>query len=178
MNTINTILKRQSCRNFKDEQVSKEQIEQILIAANASPVGMAKYECFNITVIQNKELLNKLEENAVNYMPQNPNKHPLYNAPTAILISMKKDTSTMASMYVQSAGCIMENILLASTELGLGSVYLMAVPNFLGLNAELCEEVGIEEGFIPVAMAGIGYSNNKIESKVPTTNKIKTSFID
>lgn len=83
MNTINTILKRQSCRNFKDEQVSKEQIEQILIAANASPVGMAKYECFNITVIQNKELLNKLEENAVNYMPQNPNKHPLYNAPTA-----------------------------------------------------------------------------------------------
>lgn len=158
MNTLETILKRSSCREYTDKQITDEELNKILIAANAAPVGMAQYEDVALTVIQDKKVLDKIEENSCKLMPNIPNKHPLYNANTCILVSVKQDKEPVAEMLNLSASCIMENMLIEATELGLGSTYLMGVIASMKQNAELCKEVKVPDGFIPVSMVAVGYS--------------------
>ncbi len=55
-----------------------------------------------------------------------------------------------------NASVIAENMLLTATSLGLGSVYLMAVPMTAQYNAELCKEIKVPEGFVPCAMVAVG----------------------
>lgn len=177
MNTLETILKRHSTRSFKDEQIKDEDLNRILIAANAAPVGMAKYDDLSITVIQNKELLNKIEENATKVMPSMPNKHPLYNAPTCILVSKINDQSPMKDMHTLNVACIVENMLLEATELNLGNIFIMGAVSALSQNKELCKELKVPEDYIPVAIAAIGYKKEEQTIKEETTSKIKLNIL-
>ena len=59
---LETIMKRKSVRSYTGESVSEEKLNIILKACDASPVGMKQYESLHLTVITNKELLNKMEE--------------------------------------------------------------------------------------------------------------------
>ena len=40
MNAMETIAKRCSCRAYRPEQITPEELKQLLQAANAAPVGM------------------------------------------------------------------------------------------------------------------------------------------
>ena len=62
MNTMETICKRKSVRNYTGENITNEELSTILKAANASPVGMGQFDSLHLTVITNKELLNKIEK--------------------------------------------------------------------------------------------------------------------
>lgn len=178
MNTLDAILTRQSCRAYKDEQIEKDELTKILIAANAAPIGMATFQCISLTVIQDKALLDKIEANAVASMPpEAPNKHPLYNAPTCILVSVKKEEGPFAAMHPLSASCIMENMLLEATELGLGSTYLMGVAAMLAQNTALCAECKVPDDFTPVAMAAIGYAEAHPEKREGRTDKLATATV-
>ena len=53
---METIAKRCSCRAYRPEQITPEELKQLLQAANAAPVGMAKYETLKISVVQSREL--------------------------------------------------------------------------------------------------------------------------
>ena len=58
---LNTIYKRKSVRTYTKENISEEQLNIILKAIDASPVGMKQYDTLHVTIITNKELLNKIE---------------------------------------------------------------------------------------------------------------------
>ena len=59
MEFMETIRRRQACRAFQDTQLSGAQLDALLKAANAAPVGMGHYESVHLTVVQNKDLLEK-----------------------------------------------------------------------------------------------------------------------
>lgn len=80
---------RQTCRNFNETQVSQESLDYILKAGNSAPVSLGQYQNIELHVIQNKELLNKIEQIVYSIRPE-MGKHPMYNAPTVILVSAKK----------------------------------------------------------------------------------------
>ncbi|MBR1420950.1 MAG: nitroreductase family protein [Selenomonadaceae bacterium] len=44
METLQTIKSRRSIRKYTGEKISKDQLDQILTAAQASPVGLGKYK--------------------------------------------------------------------------------------------------------------------------------------
>lgn len=123
-----------------------------------------------LTVIQNKELMNQIEEAAASAMPQM--KHPLYNAPTCILVSVKKEEGMAAAMHPMSASCIVENMLVEAADLGLGSTFLMGASVVMAQNAELCKAAKVPDGFVPVAMAAVGHAAAEPSRKEATTNKI------
>ena len=62
MNAMETIAKRCSCRAYRPEQITPEELKQLLQAANAAPVGMAKYETLKISVVQSRELLAEIDQ--------------------------------------------------------------------------------------------------------------------
>lgn len=172
MNTLDAILSRCSCRSYTDEQISEEALHSLLVAANAAPVGMGTFPCMALTVIQDKALLNKIEAAVTAAMPQMPNKHPLYNAPTCILVSVKKEDGVRAAMHSLSASCIVENILVEAADLGLGSTYLMGAAAMMVNMPELCKAAKVPDGFTPIAMAAVGHAAAAPAKKEPTTVKI------
>ena len=61
MNTMETICSRKSVRSYTGENITADELNVILKAATASPVGMGQYDSLHLTVITNVELLNKID---------------------------------------------------------------------------------------------------------------------
>ncbi len=173
MNTLDAILSRRSCREFTAEQISEEELQTLIAAANAAPVGMGRFDGLSLTVIQDQSLLAKIEEKVKAALPpERKLEHPLYQIPTGILVCARKGDERETLMYALSASCVVENILLAATELGLGSVYLMAAAVMLAQDPALMRAARVPEGFAPVAMAGVGHSSAPAQKREPVCNKI------
>lgn len=169
MTTMDAILTRQSCRGFKDEQITEEQLQQLLVAANAAPVGRGMFENVALSVLQDKALFAELEAAMKKMAPDYPNPHPLYNAPTGILVCVPGEP--VADVNWMNAACVMENILLAATDMGLGSTFIMGAIAAMRQNPELCAAAKIPEGFVPVCMAIVGHSAAEIARREATTEK-------
>ena len=131
------------------------------------------YQDVQLSVIQNEVLLAKLEANTQNAIPAM--EHALYGASTGIAIHCKQEENPAIGMA--NASVIAENMLLTATSLGLGSVYLMAVPMTAQYNAELCKEIKVPEGFVPCAMVAVGTPLHAPEERELTTGRIHTEYI-
>lgn len=176
METMTTIANRQSCRAYTGEQISENELQTILEAANAAPVGMKKYENVKLTVVQNKELLDELDAAGAKFFGR-PDAHPTYGAPTVILVSSIEPENAQNPSSYCNAACIIENMTLAATDLGLGSVYLLGVITALGKDPELCKKFKVPKGFIPASALAIGKSAAPLEKRHLADSKIEVEII-
>ncbi len=166
MQTPETILKRKSVRDFKPDQISEKELDTILNAACAAPVGHGDYDSLRLTVIQNRELLNKI---SAAYSKSDI----FYGAPTVIAVS----SNSLESINYSNAGCVVQNMLLAATDLGLGSVYVFNFVWACEKDKNLVKELKIEDGFFPVASVALGYPAQEIEFRKEFIKKIKINKI-
>jgi nitroreductase len=81
---------------------------------------------------------------------------PIYGAPTLIVVSSKKDAGA-EKVGIADAACIVENMHLAATDLGLGSVYLWAFLRAFVEDSNLLTELNLPAGFQPVSGLAVGY---------------------
>lgn len=156
MELMKAIEARYSCRGFLDEQVSQAQLEQILHAGMCAPVGLKLYDDFLITVIQDADFLTRFDK-AADPVRRRPGSI-FYGAPTVILVSGKV-SQEFAGLEQCSASCILQNMLLAATDLGLASVFIKNMVNVLNLAPELLAELQLPQGFIPIAGMALGYAD-------------------
>ena len=176
MKTIETIAKRCSCRAYRPEQITPEELKQLLQAANAAPVGMAKYETLKISVVQSRELLAEIDQEGAKFFGD-PSMHPLYGAPTLIVISGFAADSDEREVSMCNASCLIENMHLAATELGLGSVYIRGCINAIRENRPLCEKLGVPEDFVLTGAIAVGYPCEEPETRELVTDKIETVIL-
>lgn len=148
MNTLDTLFSRKSVRSYTGLQLTKEELEVILKAANAAPVARGIYEAVHLTVIQNPQLLAKIDANGAAFFG-NPNLTPLYHAPTLILVSGKKPEPGMENVFYSSAAIVVHNMSLAAVELGLGQCCIWGATMALSQNEELVETLHLPENFVP-----------------------------
>lgn len=156
MELFEVINKRFSNRKFLERQINNEDLNKILKAGMQAPVGRGKYEDMHITVIQNKDLLdeiNKLADRSV-----------FYNAPTLVIISAKDDGHGLDR---ENSACVAMNMLLAATDLGLGSIYLNLVISLIK-DSDVLNKLNLPLGFVPIVGVGLGYANGShtIEHKI------------
>ena len=165
MNTLETIAKRTSVRRYKPEQIPEDALQAILKAGCAAPVASAQYETLHITVVQDKTMLKKIYEYATDYVSRglNTKRNMDFGAPTLILVSSAP--VMRPGMQYTNSGCIVENMVLAATDLGIASVVLAGVPFALADNPSLVKELGIPEGFVPVLGAALGYGEEDTPAK-------------
>ncbi|RHR25596.1 hypothetical protein DWX43_17380 [Clostridium sp. AF19-22AC] len=155
METMKAIAKRKSTRAFDSEkQISKTELEAILAAGCAAPVGAGDYASLHLTVIQNKETLDKISKAVQTTMKMD--RDVLYGVPTVVLVSSSEPK--FPNVQYANVGCIMENMLLAATDLGVDSIYLWGAVNVIAQMSELQRELGVPEGFRPISAAGLGYA--------------------
>ena len=148
MELFEAINNRFSNRKYLDKQISDDDLNKILKAGMQAPVGRGKYEDMHITVIQNKELLDEISGLAES--------SAFYNAPTLVIISARDDGH---SLDKENSACVAENMLLAATALGLGSIYLNLVIGLIKENENVLNKLNLPEDFAPIVGVGLGYAD-------------------
>ncbi len=113
---IDTILKRRSVREFTDSPVSTEDINSILNAGRWAPSGLNN-QPWRFIVIRKKDTIMQLSE-CTHYTKV------VAGAPLLIAVYLDTENSYSHTKDVQAVGAAIQNMLLASCELGLGTVWL------------------------------------------------------
>lgn len=176
MDTLSTICTRKTIRNYTGEDITDEELNIILKSANASPVGMGQYENVHLTIIKNKDLLNKIDK-AGAVMFGKPDIHPLYGVPTLIVISSGNLGAEMANVAHSNCAIIAHNMALTATELNIGSVYIWGATMALSKNKDLVNELNLPDGFSPCCAIGLGKTNEKYTLREIPTNRITKNTI-
>ncbi len=154
MSELMQIIKsRRSIRAYKPDLPPKEQIMQLVEAAEWAPSGMSKF-LWHFTVIYSAEKSYKLAR----AVAEADNRGPDYNffgAPVNIIISYKRDEH---HAFVDGAAA-MENLLLMATALGLGSCWVNQLRETCDVPAvrALLTEYGVPEDHIVICSAAVGY---------------------
>ena len=159
MNTLEAIAKRRSTRAYRNEQITEEELSVILKAADASPIAMAKYETLHITVVQDEKLIKRINDLTSEMFSRmaGEKRDVDYGAKTLIFVSANGEGLPPEMTYA-NVGIVVENMVLAATDLGVDSVILGGSPRVMVNDAELMRELGVPEGFRPVLGAAFGYA--------------------
>lgn len=176
MNTMETLTSRKSIRSFTGEQISSEELTLLLKAANAAPVGMAQYDGVHLITIQNAELLQKIDAAGAALFGK-PDMHPLYGAPTLILISTKAPAPTRENLAFSNTAIIAHNIVLEAVELGVGACHIWGAIGDLANNQALISELELPEGFVPACAVALGKTNEKYAIREIPTDRITSKIL-
>lgn len=169
MDFYEVLEKRVSTRQYTEEKISGGDIEKLIDAAYKAPIGMGAYDNCRLTVIKDKSLIKEISSEYQEKLEKKSD--PLFNAPVLIIFSSNNKEN---DLRFQDAGCLLENISLAATNLNLGSCYIRGVFSALGDEASYIEKLNLDEGFYPVSGIVIGHPSTDLAGKDHT---IKTNFI-
>ncbi|WP_066973398.1 nitroreductase family protein [Methanobrevibacter filiformis] len=152
MSIFNVIEKRRSIRSYLDENVNEDDLKKIVDTGKIAPIAGE----FQITVVQNKDLIQKINDVALDTMKNSGNEflesraaipgyQPLYGAPTLILLSAPEE-NIYGALTTSAAA---ENIILAATALEYGTCYAITptLPFISPAGDEIAKELGLPEGF-------------------------------
>ncbi|WP_425448286.1 nitroreductase family protein [Dethiothermospora halolimnae] len=114
MNTIDSIYKRRSIRSFKSDVVDKNILIDLIKAGMAAPTA-CNNQPWEFIAINEPNVMKELRENLM---------FARYNATAAIVVcgNMKLARGGYRLHWEQDCSAAMENILLAATSIGLGSL--------------------------------------------------------
>ncbi len=179
---LKAIKSRRSVRNYKADQISKEDLDLIIEAGIYAPTAHND-QPWHFTVIQNSEMLDYINETAkegmsksdiewVNKMGKNPNFHVSYHAPTLIIVSGKEE----GMAWQTDCAAAIQNILLSAESLNIGSVWLGLV-SFFYEHEGAAEKIGIPEGYKPFYAVALGYNASEKEQAAPKRNMNVVNYI-
>lgn len=168
--TLNVIKQRRSIRSFKDEQIKEEELQAVLEAGLFAP--NAGDQAWHFTIIQNKELLNRLNIAAKEAAKKQDFKHLkelgnnekfncLYGAPTLVIVS--GDEQAPIPLDADCAAAT-QNLLLAAESIGLGScwIFFVLLAFYSPQGLELRKELKIPDGYKPYDSAVLGYKKDTV----------------
>ena len=175
MNTFDNLFSRRSIRAYNGESITEAELNQILKAAYAAPVGRALFDTLHLTVITNRDYINKWED----YCESQTEHRPFYGAPAVILVSSLIPSTDLKSVNVNfsNAAILVQNMATAATELSIGSCHIWGAVRFLNDNEELLKKLNLPECMIPCCAIILGHTDEKYTLRDIPENKIKTDFM-
>lgn len=172
MNTLDAIKARRSVRGFTDKQISDADLETILFAGGQAAVGGADFKSLKLYAVQDPELLKDINEASAK---RRPGSNPLYGAPTLVVLASSK--SILENIEFTNAGCVIQNMMVAATDLGIDSIYLWMAMYGINQDPELVGRIGIPEGFTCVGTAAFGYAAKDFPKPAADEQRIEVTYI-
>ena len=182
--TLNMIKQRRSIRNYNPEQIKEEELQAVLESGLYAPYAWETGKHF--TVIQNKEMLERLNHLAKETMKQSESEdlrkmgnseeyHCMYHAPTLIIISGNEKAPI--PVHAECAAAL-QNLLVAAESMGLGTCWLYSVIMAFDSpqGSELLKELQIPEGYKPYYSTTLGYKKDSVVN-VPEKNRNNITYI-
>ena len=183
---------RQSNRKFTPEQISVQQLSDLLLSANAAPTGSNLYKDIHLTVVQDKEVLKKLSQASdkrredTERMKQilgesaltRPRREPFCGAPTVIFVSHRKQDAQPGIEFA-NAMCVAYSMHLAATDLNLGSVLIWGIIEAMREIPELDNTalLNLPDNFEPLMGLAVGYSEAELTARDINPSKMTVNYI-
>lgn len=185
---IKNIMTRRSIRKYKEEQITEDDLDTILLAGSFAPNGMGT-QSWKFTAIQSPSAMKKVNETIRQTLLSIPivkETHPyvasliekakdenanyIYNAPTFIIVSHLKDNGNAMADSALALG----NMMLAANSLGIGSCWVNQLPGLthMPLIRELLTEFGVPDNHIVYGSAVFGYAAEEPKKADPRADVI------
>jgi len=148
MDAFEAIHGRRSIRQYTDQKVPEDAIEELLKAAMAAPSANNE-QPWHLVVIDDRDTLDAV-----------PDWHPyaamLAQAPLAIVICADTRNGQCKDYWVQDCSAAIQNMLLAAHAKGLGAVWLGVHPEEDRVR-KTQELLALPKDVIPLAFVAVGY---------------------
>ena len=168
--TLKVLESRRSCRKFKPDMITDEELNSVIKAGTYAPTGMGKQSPI-IIAVTNKEMRRKIvEENRkIGGWPEGFD--PFYGAPVILIVLANKEIWT----YQNDGSLVIGNMLNAAESLGLGSIWIhRAKEEFESdFGKNLLKELGIEGEYEGIGHCALGYIDGEKSQAVPR----KTNYV-
>jgi nitroreductase len=165
VNTLEAMKNRKSCRAYKAGRIPEEALETILQAGMSAPVASGAYDSLHITVVQNEETLKRIFNATSDLVFRflKVRKNMDFGAGTLVLVSSRP--AMMPGMEYANAAAVVENMVLAATDMGFGNLFWAGAAAAVAQDEELRQSLGIPEGFKPLLCASFGDAANEENAK-------------
>ena len=158
---IECLISRRSCKNFKDKQIDKEDLDLILKAGTYAPNGRGLQSPI-ILVLQDKEKIAKLSK--LNAKIMGVDIDPFYNAPTVLIVMADKNVFT----HIEDGSLVLGNLMNAAHSLGLGSCWIHRAKEEFETDEgkELLKQWGVDEKYVGIGHCVLGYANGELKEAI------------
>lgn len=157
METKDAIFKRRSCREYTDEKVSHEILEELLHAAFSAPTAV-NAQPWEFIVIDDEKILEKLRNKL--YFAN-------YKAPAAIVVCGNGDLGLKGQdkdLWICDCSAAMENMLLRATDMNLGSLWCGIFPIESRMQ-QVRDILNMPKNVNPLGMMYVGYPVKQAEGR-------------
>jgi nitroreductase len=171
---MDNMLTRRSVRKYKEDMVPKEKIEQIMNAGIYAPNGMGKQASI-IVAVTNKEIRNRLSADNCKIGGWNEGFDPFYGAPVVLIVLADKSWANR----VYDGSCVMENLMLAAHDLGIGSCWIHRAKEEFEMPEwkEWLKSIGVEGEYEGIGHCILGYSEGD-EPKAAKRKVERSYFVE
>ena len=164
---IKNILERRSVRKFSDRKIPKEELDLIIKAGLYAPSAMNK-QTWQFTVLTKTEDIRELAKAIEKQLGREG--YDMYEPTVLIIPSNAKDSK----FGRDDNACALENIFLAASSLGIGSVWINQLHGICDepeIRA-LLDKYGIPNHHVVFGMAALGYSAETEQRVVERVGKV------
>lgn len=177
-NVIESIKSRRSIRAYKDVAVEREKLQTIAECGVWAPSAMGRQE-WEVRIVDNKQWIDdctaaylKVVEGTdkAKYMLTPTFKNIFRNAAAVIFVAAPEGL-----FAGENVGCLAQNMMLAATELDLGTCFLGSVQMIFAEPAmqEHLQSLGFSDGYHLRYALAVGYPDETPEPKMRDLSKIK-----
>jgi nitroreductase len=175
---IDAIESRRSIRAYKDMPVEREKLQLLAECGVKAPSAMNRQE-WEVRIVDSKEWIDECTAtylkavegtDKAKYMLTPTFKNIFRNGAAVIFVGAP------AGLFAgENVGCLAQNIMLAATELGLGTCFLGSAQMIFAdpTMAKYVESLGFSEGYTLRYALAVGYPDEEPEAKPRDMSKIK-----
>lgn len=165
--TLKIISQRRSCRSFKDEEVPFEIVEAILNAGTKAPSALNKQSA-SMIFLKNPDIIEELRKRLVEFV----GKDPLYGSKSIIIVYADKNSR----FAYQDGSCVLENLFLAATSLGIGSCWINCLHDYFATeegNQFKKTILKLDDDTITIGTCVLGYPLGELVEKPKKKDYVK-----
>lgn len=153
--TLKVFETRRSCRKFKDEMITDEELNAVVKAGTFAPSGKNLQPSI-ILAVTNKELRDKISDENRKIGGWGEGFDPFYGAPVILVVLADKSVSPN---YIYDGSLVMGNLMNAAEALGLGSIWIhRAKQEFESdFGKKILSDLGIKGDFEGIGHVALGY---------------------
>lgn len=156
MEVQEALLNRRSIRKYKDQKLSKENLDKILKAAMYSPSAM-NLQAWQFIVIDDRQML-------VETIKSIPYAEMLRQSAAAIIVCGDSSVEKNESWLLQNCSAAIQNILLSAHGLGIGSCWI-AIHGMDDVYKNIKAQFKLPENIVPVSLISLGYPDEFVEAE-------------
>ena len=162
--TLKVLETRRSCRNFKPDMISEDDLKAIIKAGTYAATGMGKQSPI-IIAVTDKKTRDDISEANRKIGGWDAGFDPFYGAPVILIVLAKKDVWT----HVYDGSLVMGNLMNAAESLGIASIWIhRAKEEFESdIGKALLAKLGITDEYEGIGHCALGYAEEPAKEAAP-----------